>query len=179
MADAIDLGDALDEIIAALALQFPTFKTVAAEDESRKVLETPAIILQLSDLEPDPDREPHTGQFPVLARFEARVVLGHRTPQVRREVVKAAGAIATFVHNNRFGIAWGAAEVGAVEPDEFSPIVDAFDIWRIEWVHSTLLGDSYFVDDGVTPTQVLSSFDPRIGVPNENEYVAASNAEDP
>ena len=35
MAEALDLGDALDTVVATLAAAFPTFKTVAAEDETR------------------------------------------------------------------------------------------------------------------------------------------------
>ena len=35
MAEALDLGAALDTVVATLAAAFPTFKTVAAEDETR------------------------------------------------------------------------------------------------------------------------------------------------
>ncbi|MEY8099041.1 hypothetical protein AB9F29_16690 [Falsihalocynthiibacter sp. S25ZX9] len=172
MTDAIDLGDALDIVVASLAAQFPTFKTVAAEDESRSELKVPALIVQMSEIEPSPDTDVHTGQLPCFVRFEARIVLGNRTAKVRREVVKAAGAIATFIHSNRLGVEWGPAVIGAIEPDEFSPIANKFDVWRIEWVHEANLGDSYFVDDGVTPTELLISFAPEIGPDHEGDYVA-------
>ncbi len=171
MSDPIDLGAALDKIVETLGAEFNTFKTVAAEDENRKKLEVPAIIVQLSELEPDPDQDAHTGQFPCMVRVEARIVMGHRTPKVRREVIKAAGAIAAFVHNSRLGVAWGAAKVLAVEPDEFAPQADKFDIWRIEWAHSADIGASYFVDDGATPTEILTSWSPDIGPAHEGDYV--------
>jgi hypothetical protein len=171
MSDTIDLGVALDQVIAGLAAEYPDFRTVAAEDESRSELRVPAVIVDFTEIEPDPDREPHTGQFPCMIRVEARIVLGHRTPKVRREVIKAAGALAAFVHNNRFGIKWGAATVIAVEPDEFAPQIDTFDIWRVEWTHSCDLGQSYFVDSGITPSIVLTSWVPDIGLPNEALYV--------
>ena len=170
MPDPIDLGAALDIVIATLAAEFDTFKTVAAEDEDRKKLAVPAIIVQMSELEPDPDKDPHTGQFPCLVRLEARIVLGHRTPEVRREVVKAAGAVAAFVHSNRLGVAWGAAKVIAVDPDEFAPQADSFDIWRVEWVHAADIGNNYFVDEGVTPTEILTSWAPETGPGNEGSY---------
>lgn len=170
MTDEIDLGAGLDAIVGALAEQFPAFKTVAAEDESRQKLQVPALLVQLSELEPAPDKDPHTGQFPCHLRVEARIVMGHRTPQVRREVIKAAGAIAAFVHSNRFGVTWGEAVILSVEPDEFSPKADSFDIWRIEWSHHVDLGPSYFVDEGVTPSQVLTSWSPEIGPPHEAKY---------
>jgi hypothetical protein len=170
MAEPIDLGAALDTVIATLAAEFNTFKTVAAEDEDRKTLPVPAIIVQISELEPAPDKDPHTGQFPCLVRLEARIIMGHRTPQIRREVAKAAGAVAAFVHSNRLGVAWGAATVIAVDPDAFAPQADNFDIWRVEWVHAADIGASYFVDEGVTPSQVLTSWSPEIGPANEVGY---------
>lgn len=172
MTETIDLDVALDTIVATLAAQFPTFKTVAAEDESRKELPVPALVIQFSEIEPDPDADPHTGQFPCRLRVEARIVLGHRTPKVRREVIKAAGAIASFVHSNRLGVKWGAAVVIAVEPDEFAPQADTFDIWRIEWAHTLDLGETYFVNDAVTPIIVLTSWVPEIGIPHEASYIA-------
>ncbi|WP_211299481.1 hypothetical protein [Pukyongiella litopenaei] len=171
MADTIDLGLALDTIVDLLGAEFNSFKTVAAEDESRTKLAVPAIIVQLSELEPDPDKDPHTGQLPCLVRVEARIVMGHRTPKVRREVIKAAGAVAAFVHSNRLGVPWGAATILAVEPDEFAPQADQFDIWRIEWAHSADIGPSYFVDEGATPGQILTSWAPAIGPDHEADYV--------
>jgi len=170
MADPIDLGVALDTVIATLAAEFNTFKTVAAEDEDRKKLPVPAIIVQMSELEPDPDKDSHTGQFPCLVRLEARIIMGHRTPKVRREMVKAAGAVAAFIHSNRLGVPWSAAIVIAVDPDEFAPQAEKFDIWRIEWVHAADIGASYFVDEGVTPSRVLTARFPTIGPANEGDY---------
>ncbi|WP_171178654.1 hypothetical protein [Ruegeria sp. HKCCD8929] len=170
MSDAIDLGAALDTVVATIAAEFDTFKTVVAEDESRNELKVPAIIVQLSELEPAPDNDAHTGQFPCLVRLEARVLLGHRTPKVRREVVKAAGALAAFLHNNRLGVTWGAAMIVAVEPDEFAPQADQVDIWRVEWAHEADIGPSYFVNEGTTPTQVLTSWAPEIGPDHVDGY---------
>lgn len=163
MSDPIDLGLALDGIVAAISAQFPTFKTVVAEDESRTELKVPAIVVQISELEPDPEKDPHTGQYPCMVRLEARVIMGHRTAQVRREIAKAAGALAAFTNSNRFGTPWGAAVILSCEPDEFDPEARQFDIWRVEWAHQADLGPSYFVDEGVTPEMVLTSWAPEIG----------------
>ena len=171
MSEPLDLGLALDAIVAALGAQFATFKTVAAEDESRASLALPAIIVQMSEIEPELDRDPETGQFPGLVRVEVRVVMGKRTPKVRREAITAAAAVAAFAHKERFGVLWGAAVIAAIEPDEFSPVADQFDVWRVEWGHSADFGASYFVDEGETPTMVLASFVPEIGEPNEGAYV--------
>lgn len=171
MTDDIDLGVALDAIVERLSQQFPAYRTVAAEDESRTELAVPAIVVQISELEPAPEKEPFTGQFPCLCHVEARIILGHRTPKVRREVLKAAGALASFVHQNRLGIRWGEAQVLAIEPDDFAPSADQFDIWRIEWVHQVDLGENFLIDEGVTPAQLLTSWAPIIGPENEANYI--------
>lgn len=171
MSEPLDLALALDAIVASLAAQFDTFKTVAAEDEARGNLKLPAIIVQMSEIEPELDRDPETGQFPGLVRVEVRIVMGKRTPQVRRQSINAAAAVAAFAHKERFGVLWGPASIAAVEPDEFSPVADQFDVWRVEWGHSADFGTSYFVDEGETPTMVLASFVPEIGEPNEGAYV--------
>ena len=170
MSDSIDLGLALDAVVASIQSQFVAFKTVAAEDEKRTELAVPAIILQMSELEPALDADPHSGQFPCLVHIEARLVLGHRTPKVRREVIKAAGALAAFVHSNRFGVRWGAAVILAVEPDDFAPNADQFDIWRLEWVHQADLGVAFDWDEGVTPSEIVSSWAPDIGPGREGSY---------
>ncbi|RBW63034.1 hypothetical protein [Ruegeria sp. A3M17] len=175
MADEIDLGTALDTIVATIAGEFQAFKTVASEDQAPRDLPVPAILLQLSELEPEAEKDPHTGQFPCLVHVEARLIMGNRTPRVRRDSIKAAGALAAFVHNNRLGVKWGAAEVLAVEPDEFAPQADNFNIWRLEWVHFACVGSSYFIDSGVTPTQVLASWAPDIGSDNEADYKDVRN----
>ncbi|MCA0905138.1 hypothetical protein LCM27_01860 [Ruegeria marisrubri] len=172
MTTAIDLGAALDTVVANIAAKFPTFKTVAAEDEKREQLLLPAILVQVSELEPLPDQDPHTGQFPCLVRFEARIVMGHRTATVRREVLKAAGALSVHIHNSRLGVKWGGATVLSVEPDEFAPKADQFDIWLVEWAHEACIGDTYFVDSGATPTQVLTSWAPDVSTANQSKYEA-------
>ncbi|WP_243857834.1 hypothetical protein [Xylella fastidiosa] len=40
----------------------------------------PACLLTLSEIEPAPENDAGTGQFPALLRFQARLVLGHRGP---------------------------------------------------------------------------------------------------
>ena len=176
MPDPVDLSHAFDTVIAALAQQFPTFRTVAAEDEDRQSLPVPAILVQISEIEPEPDNDVHTGQFPCMVRFEARVILGHRTPRVRREVIAAAGALAAFVHNNRLGMAWGAATVVSVAPDEFAPMANQFDVWAVEWMHETHLGENYFADDGITPTELLTSWSPDTGPDHESEYTVEASS---
>lgn len=167
---AIDLGASLDTVVAVLAAEFDTFKTVVAEDQVPDELPVPALVLQITDLEPDLDSDASTGQFPCLVHIECHVIMGHRTPAVRRAVAQAAGAVAAFVHNERLEVPWGPAQLIAVEPDEFAPQADRMDLWRLEWVHKADLGDSDIPTDGVTPTTVLWSHVPDVGPDHEGDY---------
>lgn len=170
MSDEIDLEAARDNIIEALGEAFPSFKTIEAEDEKQSQFALPAILVQLSEIEPDLDADPHTGQFPCLIRFEARILIGHRTPKNRITIARAAGRVAVVVHHNRFGIPWGAARVLAVEPDEFAPVAEQYEVWRVEWVHPVDLGPSVFIDDGQIPSMLLTSWSPQIGEEHEDDY---------
>lgn len=177
MAEPIDLGEALDAVVTSIRAQFAGFKVEAAEDLDRRQLPVPCILVAIAELEPDLDNDPTTGEFPCLVRFEARVVLGHRTAQVRREVLKAAGAVAAFVHKNRFGIRWGGARVLSVEPDEFAPTAQEFDVWLVEWAHRAAIGQSLEIDASVVPTDVFLSQEPSIGADHLDDYVKVTSDE--
>lgn len=170
MSDVIDLGEALDTVVSEVKTQFQTFNTMAAEDQIDADLPVPAILVQISEIEPNLDRDDSTGRLPCLVRLEAQLVLGARTTKVRREVAKAAGALAAFIYNNRLGVHWGPGMVISVEPDEFNPNSDRFDVWRVEWAHETELGQSYIIDEGVTPREVLTSWAPNVGAENKASY---------
>ncbi|NRP55904.1 hypothetical protein XFRB_11235, partial [Xylella fastidiosa] len=62
-----------------IAAQFPDLATVTFyQDDEDHQLPMPACLLTLSEIEPAPENDAGTGQFPALLRFQARLVLGHR-----------------------------------------------------------------------------------------------------
>ena len=163
MTRSVDPAAALDRVAAAIRAEFSTGHVVVAEDGDelidRKRLCIPAIIVQISDIEPSPDDEPFTGQFPCRIRFEAWLIEGFRGIEMRRKILNRAARLATFVHCNRFGVYWGAAEILSVAPDDFSPRADKYEIWRVEWMHQADLGD--FPDDsGAAPVSIHSALCP-------------------
>ncbi|WP_392336545.1 hypothetical protein [Loktanella salsilacus] len=171
----VDLSAALAGIVSKLSEAFPDVNVCEAEAVESAELPVPALVCQIAEIEPDPDREPLTGQFPCMVRVQARIVLGHRTPTVRMQTLKLAGAVAAIVHNHRFGSEWGGAKVFAVEPDEFAPEANRFDVWLVEWSHAARLGAGFALPDEFQPTAVLVSNAPRIGLGNEAEYVEVSS----
>lgn len=181
MADALtelDLGDLHDAIVAGISAQFPALQTVEfyrEEDDRKTPASMPACLLELTEFEKagaDPD--PGTGQLAVMARFEARLIIGFRTPNAKREIRKLACAFASFVHLRRWeGVVTGPGEVVGIYHDDFSPELDQYEVWRVEWAHVIHLGESVWKPDGsVAPTNVTARpAHPEGEAPGEAEQV--------
>ncbi|HHW4683618.1 MAG TPA: hypothetical protein ACQGQI_10770, partial [Xylella sp.] len=86
-----------------IAAQFPDLATVTfyLGDEDHR-LPVPACLLELTDIEPAPENDAGTGQFPVLLRFQARLVLGHRDPSTYLQARLAAAALGTWLYQRRW-----------------------------------------------------------------------------
>lgn len=167
---AIDLDAMHDAIIASIAAAFPALATVDAYREDRKQLTLPAVLINLTDLEPEPDEDPGTEQLAAMARFDAQIVIGFRTANAKREVRKLAAALAHHIYGNRWGQPVEAARVTAIVQDDFSPELDRFEVWRVEWQQIIHIGTSVWNNDGVIPTEVLIGFEPDTGPGNESQY---------
>lgn len=165
---AIDLDALIDAITASITAAFPVFATVEAYREDRKSLALPACLVQLVDLEPTDDIG--TEQLPVVAHFEAQVILGFRTDAVKRAAPKLAASVALHIRARRWGQPVEPATVTAIEPDSFDPRLDEFEVWRVDWQQTIHIGPSIWGDDGMFPSQVLVAFAPDIGAPSEGEY---------
>jgi len=166
----IDLSAVHQAILDAIAAAFPAVVTVADYREDRRDLPLPAILVELSDFEANPEEDPGTEQLPVLARFEARILIGFRTPNAEREIRKLAGALGVLVHQNRWGKPVGPAELLTITPDDMDPELDQYVVWRVEWQQALHLGASVWTNEGDIPTTVLYSYEPDTGTGNEGEY---------
>ena len=166
---AVDLDALHDAIVQSIGDSFPALQTVTTYHTDRQQLDLPAVLIELIELEPNPDDDPQTEQLPALARFEARIVVGFRETDVKREIRKLAAALAHHIHQERWAQPVGPAEVTAISPDDFSPELDQFEVWRIEWMHAVHIGESVWGDDGTPPVPVYS-WAPDIGPGNEDKY---------
>ncbi|WP_441253603.1 hypothetical protein [Bradyrhizobium sp. 613_E4_N2_2] len=175
MADAdlkIDLEQLHERIRDGLATAFPDFNTVEfyRDDEDEKML-TPALLLNMSEAEPQQVSDAGAGQFPAMLRFEAYVIFAHNGPATQMAVRKAATSIAAWLYLRRFSPA-DEIKVIACEPDEFAPHQDRFKTWRIEFTTLVFFGDSAWNNDGTVP-ESFYSFAPDIGTPNVDQYQPA------
>lgn len=179
----VDLAVLHQAIAADITAAFPQLQTVAfyreTEDGGRELPTLPACLLELAEFDAMPEHDRGTGQLAVMARFEARVVIGFRTLDAKVAIRTLAGALAAWLRLRRWvdpsdplkKLPTGAAEVLGAWPDDFLPELDRCEVWRVEWRQVINLGDAVEWDEGTTPGQVLFSWAPEIGAPHEPDYV--------
>jgi len=170
MADNIDLDQLHNAILNKIKEQFPSLQTVEDYDADRKDLAVPAVLLELVDMEADPESDPGTEQLAVVTKWAARVVFSFRQDNVKREIRKLAGALGVLVHDNRWGQSVSPAKVTVIGPDAFDPAFDKFEVWAVEWDQQIDLGENVWSGEGVTPDKVLIGFSPDVGTGQEAEY---------
>lgn len=158
----IQIDEMIDAVVASIAAAFPDLN-VEAYREDRRDLVLPACLVRLVDMEPQPSDDMGTGQLVALARFEAHTIVGFRSPSVMRQSPRVAAAVARHLFQQRFGQPVGPAEVTLIEPDEFSPELDRFEVWRVEWQNLIHLGASVWTNDGTIPSHVFVTFAPEDG----------------
>lgn len=180
----VDLAKLHQAIEQEIKAAFPSLKVVEfyREEDDREALkkdQLPACLLELSEMDPTGEDDPGTEQLTVSARFSARLLIGFRTPRAKLEIRILAAALAKFLRQKRWALTTdeksepipsGPARVLSIMPDEFSPELDRFEVWAVEWTQSLDIGDSVWCDDGLTPETPLYSWAPKIGFGNEHHY---------
>lgn len=182
----IELAVLHDAIVADIKAQFPDLVTVefyrAEEgqgDDERKTLPVPACLLELSEMTTDPDRDPGTEQLAVTATFEARLIIdSFKTLNAKLSIRVLAAAFSAWLRLRRWNnpavpgkcLPTGPAYVIGAYPDDFSPELDRYEVWRVEWQQEIHLGSTVWNDEGVTPSIPVFSWSPAIGPGHEDDY---------
>lgn len=164
-----------EAVLTALRAQFPDMQTVADYRDLADDFESlplPAILAEMTDLEwSGLEADDGTGRLAVDTVWDLTIIMGFRTALVERALRDFAGALAVFIHGNR----WGLRDV---EPavftlaglHEFAPALPSHLAWRVEFRQRVYLGTNVWINDGSVP-QALFSWDPEIGIPHEGDYL--------
>lgn len=172
----VDLDALHAAIVADIKAQFTTLQTVEFyRTEERKGgyagLPLPAVILDISEFDPDMEIDPGTEQLAVHARFEAEIIFGFRTPNVKMAIRKFAAAFGAWLRLRRWtGVRTGPAYVTSIARSDFNPELDQYEVWCVEWSQPVHLGDTVWTNDGSVPTQVFAGVSPDIGIGHEPDY---------
>lgn len=175
----VTLDQFYDAVVADIREAFPEFATVEFDREDRKDISLPAVLLEITEFEDNAPGDPQTEQWAAMARIEANVIFGFRTPALKLKIRKAATALALWLRYRRFkhpdqpgkALPTGPALVGGCYKDDFEPELDQFEVWRVEWNQELTLGASVWDENGTTPTDPLVGFSPNIGIGHEADYV--------
>lgn len=178
----VDLSTLHNAIVADIKAAFPQLLTVEFyqdNPETRKTLPIPACLLTITELEADDEDDPGTEQLAVVATFEARFIINSiRTPRAAMAIRTLSAAFMAWLRKRRWTnpdnpakkLPTGPANVVGGFPDDFTPELDKFEVWRVEWQQIIHLGESVWNDEGVTPSIVYLGQAPEIGTGNEHNY---------
>lgn len=157
-----------DAIKAALAAKYPD-ATVDFYGRPGDRIQTPAIFLELEDIQAQDPDETGTEQLPVVLNFNAYVVLDYKVG--KKQAVKVLAAdVATFIRGKRWGCPVGAASVVGAFPDALQGREDAYEVMRVEFAHEALLGADIWTDEGPVPWKVYLGIWPNIGPDHVDDY---------
>lgn len=139
------------------------------------------VLMDLPEFETSDTPDPGTEQQAMLAKFTAEVVIKSLQADSRLRARILAAQFAAFLRKQlRFqpaDVLQGAIQVTGCYKDDFSPELDQFEVFRVDWQQVVWLGDGVWGPDPdmpTTPGQPLFSFVPLIGAPYEAEYQNAS-----
>jgi hypothetical protein len=167
----ITLEDLHDKITSAIQAKFPDLVTVEFYREDREQLPVPACLLDLLEFEDGQATDPGTGQLAVMARFEADLILGFRTPRAKLSARVLAAAFSQFISQRRWpGCPVGAAQAIHAYRNDFKPELDQYEVWTVEWRQEIHLGETVW-KGGAPPQTVFLGCTPDIGLGHEPDYV--------
>lgn len=167
----VDLAELHDAIVADIKVVFPDLATVEFYREDRKTLPKPACLLEMSEFENLEDEDPGTEQLAVLAKFEAELVIGFRTPKAKQSIRLLAAALAAWLRKRRWTnysgttpkLPTGPALVIGAYPDDFKVMgrdsdqgQEQYEVWRVEWQQVIHLGNTVWTDEGTVPAEVYA-----------------------
>lgn len=155
----VNLDTLFGVIEQQIRLAFPSLATVEFDrEEASAPPQAPACVLELPEWEGLEGDDPETGQLAINCRFEARLLIGFNRPRAKAEVRKLAMALAAWLHKRTWRAQAhpsGQAQVTGAYRDDFSPVLDKYEAWRVEWTQVIHLGESAFKDTGTPPTAFI------------------------
>ncbi|MFM2090901.1 MAG: hypothetical protein RLZZ127_1390 [Planctomycetota bacterium] len=145
--NGIDLDAMHDAIVAKIRERFPAFNEVGDYSRISKSANPPSCYVQLTDATPAAD--PGTDQLRLTLRWEALLVFSFRAEKAKRSVRVAAVELALFIKDQRWGLECGPATIEQIQQDGFSPELDQYECWRVDWTQEVNVGPNVWVGEAV------------------------------
>lgn len=163
----VNLDTLFSVIEAQIQAKYPTLLTVEFDrDEATAPPAAPACLLELSEWD-QADSDPETGQLAIICRFEARLLIAFNVQNAKAQARKLAMDFAAWMRRRTWraqGHPSGPAQVVGGYRDDFSPVLDKYEVWRVEWTQEIHIGASVWTGAGVPVTQVFARLEPVPGI---------------
>jgi len=139
-------------IKTTLAAQFPTCVVDYYPRPGDKIT-TPAILLELDDMQADSPDDMGTEQTPITMMWRAYIVRDYKHGS-KLAVRTLAAAVLAFIRGKRWECPVGRAVAIGAFPDRFQGDTQEYECMRVEFEHEAILGTDVWIDDGDEPTEV-------------------------
>jgi hypothetical protein len=163
-----------DAIERGMRNSLPTMERIESYPRIGQRIDTPLIALELSEFEPGHDDG--TGEVPLIARMQARIVFDPTVVGAELAVREVAARVALAVHMETWGLPITPGRVVQVAEDPFRPQLDAYCVWLVEWTHEFGIGMGL----GEVPggRSIVWGVDPDTGNANGEHYWDPTNQEE-
>jgi len=128
------LTEVHNAILGALTKKMTDVSVLPAyPDLLRSIKALPAVLIELSELEPGDD--PGTGETALIGHFSARAIVDPNAVDAHMTVRELAARLAVAVDHENWGLDIGLARLVQVGEDGFLPELDGYLVWMVEWTH--------------------------------------------
>ncbi|MEE5139150.1 hypothetical protein V2J83_27005 [Pseudomonas alliivorans] len=128
----------------------------------------PAVLIELVEFEPGIDQG--TGETALIARFEARVIVGSEREQCQQQAAFAATQLAVLLRLQTWGLEVEPAEFVRAAQDWSRPELDGYAVWVVEWTQGIYLGEEEWPWPDEPPGTLVFAFSPDTGKGREDAY---------
>lgn len=167
----VNLTNLHTTIKSQIETQFTDISTVDSYIRPGEKIMTPAILFELTGIDPSNPSDIGTDQLVVILRFSAYVIFAKETPGYLLLARVLSSSLMAFINKKRFGEQIMPAQIVNCEPDDFSPQLETYYAMRIDWTHEAVLGENVWDGSDIVPTEIYFSIVPYIGIPHKPDYV--------
>ncbi len=164
----VDLVALHGGIKATIAANFPD-AAVDCYARPGEQIPLPGIFFELDSFDADDPHDIGTEQFACVLRFSAYVTTTYKSTG-KLECRTMGLALAALIRGKKFGQPVGNAKVLGGYPDSFKADGKEYNVWRIEWEQSALVGEDVWKNVGEVPERLFVSYAPFIGPDHIERY---------
>lgn len=158
-----------EAIEAHIAQAIPGLACVCTMPHMADHVDVPAAVVELVELEPGKDAG--TGETTLVARFEARFIVGSEDADCQQKAAFAAAQMAVLLRIQTWGLEVEPAEFVRAAQDWTRPELDGYAVWVVEWTQTIYLGEEEWPWPNQPPGSLLWGFGSETAPVSEGSYL--------